>query len=71
MPQEQYTAKGEAMTAFEMLNERIVDFTLSKDRKTVVAVECCDYWFEMELSKEDLANVIAGLQEIHARMVEA
>jgi hypothetical protein len=59
------------MTAFEMLNEQIVEFSLSKDKKTVVAIECCDYCFRMDLSKADLANVIAGLQEIHARMVEA
>ena len=50
--------------------DRVVDFELSEDSKTVMIGECCDSWFGEALTKAEFGSFIAELQELHARMVE-
>lgn len=47
---------------------RIVEFKLSDDNQSVVAIEQCDYWFSTDLSKGDLSILIDKLIELRDRI---
>lgn len=51
-------------------DNRIVDFALNADKKTVNVSECCDYYFERDLNKEQFGRLIAELQALHSQMVD-
>lgn len=49
---------------------RIVSFELSKNMAVVNVSECCDNYFDANLSKHEVGKLIARLQEFHVAMVE-
>lgn len=58
------------MSILDELSRNIVEFTISKDKKTVEIAEACDGYFKTDLSKSRFGKLIDELQEIHAKMVE-
>jgi hypothetical protein len=62
---------GEEMTILEMLGYgegRVISFTLSEDKKTITAAECCDGYFGVDMNKDQFGQLIFELQELHDRM---
>jgi hypothetical protein len=50
--------------------ERIVSFTISIDKQKVIAVEKCDQYFEMELSKHELIQLAQELLDLAEQIKE-
>jgi len=49
---------------------RIINVTLSEDKKTVELEEACDEFFYVDLNKDDFAKFIDELKAIHSQMVD-
>lgn len=47
---------------------RVVDFTLSKDKKVVAVEEACDMYFKVDLNKRRFGVLIEELKQIHDQM---
>ena len=47
---------------------RILNITLSKDKKTIELQEACDEFFSVSLNKVDFGKFIDELNEIHKNM---
>lgn len=52
-------------------DNRIVTFEFKDDRKTIEVCEACDYYFSVDMNKEQFGRFIAELQALHAQMVDA
>lgn len=50
---------------------RVVDFTLSADCRTVKVEECCDNYFSVDLTRNELGQMIAELQALHVQMADS
>lgn len=48
--------------------ERIVSFTLSEDLKTLNVCEECDSYFQADLTKEQVGELVKRLEALHAQM---
>lgn len=53
-----------------MDDNRIFDCDLSEDKASMKVYECCDYYFERDLNKEQFGRLIAEMKELHAQMVD-
>jgi len=51
------------------INERVCSFELQPSRKIVEVQESCDKYYCQELTKEDLDELINGLQKMRALML--
>lgn len=48
--------------------ERIVEFILSPTNSFLNVIEACDYYYEENLTKEDVDELIKALQELRDKM---
>lgn len=48
---------------------RIVSFTLSEDNSLLQAVEECDSYFQEDLTKNDVDELIKALQDLRDKMI--
>ena len=57
------------MNTLEMLaDERIFSIELSDSKETVTIQEECDYYFSVEMKKDELFQLISELQDIANQM---
>ena len=54
----------------EDVNDRVAEFTLSEDRKTIQVSECCDYYFEANLKKAQFRKLLDSLEALYAQMTD-
>ena len=50
---------------------RIVNFTLSRDKKMVFVEEACDMYFRLDLNKSRFGMLIDELKQIHDQMEDS
>lgn len=55
----------------EDISDRVAEFTLSEDRKTLTVDECCDTYFMAELRKPQVRLLIDRLQAMYDQMEDA
>jgi hypothetical protein len=60
----------ETLRAKQDGDNRVVDFELSQDKKTVEIMEGCDWYFSVTLNKREFGEFIRELQGMHAQMVD-
>lgn len=59
------------MKILDFLEEKeVVRFELNEDKTLTNVLECCDYCFGVDLSKQQLKQLISELEEIHEKMLE-
>ena len=46
----------------------VVTFELSRDKRKLVVQECCDFYFQSDLSKAEVKQLIDELTAIHEEM---
>lgn len=61
---------GEILDRLRSCENRVVDITLSPDKKSVELMEACDDWFYVNLNKQEFGQMIQELQELHDQMVD-
>ena len=49
-------------------HQGVVDFEISRDKKTIRVTEGCDGYFCEDLTKAEFAQLIEELRELHAQM---
>lgn len=52
------------------ISDRIVEFELSESRKTLNIYECCDVYFEAQLTKAQARKLVSKLDELIAQMTD-
>jgi uncharacterized protein YeeX (DUF496 family) len=50
------------------INNRVCTFTLSRDKKAVNLIENCDDFYDIDLSRKDLKQLIDKLTEFYNEM---
>lgn len=58
----------EQLAAFEGPRSKVVDFTLSNDKRVMLVRECAESFYEAELNKAEFGKMIAELKALHAQM---
>lgn len=59
------------MSILDRLNdEKVFRIELSEDKKTASILEACDQWFGVDLSKQELGQLISELSKILNEMSE-
>ena len=48
--------------------QRVLDVTLSTDKKTITFDEACDYYFDVDLNKEEFGLLIEELKILYEQM---
>ena len=48
--------------------DRVLEVVLSEDKKHLLFQECCDYYFEAGLTKEQVDRFIEGLRTLQSQM---
>ncbi len=48
--------------------EGVVSFELRRDKRQLLVQECCDFYFESDLSKAEVKQLIDELTAIHEEM---
>lgn len=52
----------------KLCDERVVWFRIIDDGYSVGVMECCDYWFDVVLSKEEFSKMIDELIDIKNKL---
>lgn len=53
----------------KLYREDVVSFELNEEMTAVTVCEECDEWFHVVLNKQEVAQLIQELQELHDQMV--
>lgn len=65
------STQSQEQTMLKLSNEAYVNFILNDDKKSVHVFESLDYYGHVDISREELKDVIDALTEIHKLMVES
>lgn len=58
----------EQLAAFEGPRGKVVDFTLSENKRLMLVRECAENFYDAELTKAEFGKMIDELKALHAEM---